>query len=288
MSLNMFDASSPAGVARNFDIRERAGSLGSLGRLGSLEVRLTRNCEEVWQAQRLRHQVFLETRGLTAQSDCQNPPIDQDRYDAHCDHMIVLDHATGGRIIGTYRLLGQEKAVQTDGFYSASYFETDQLVARKRAKRFLELGRSCVRPEYRTKRTVECLWQGIWNYCSQHHYDVLIGCASFSSAIPENHAAELSFLSHFCQADADWSVSAKPSRFHTMRLMPEISIDARVAFSLLPPLVKGYLRVGAKVGDGCVIDPELETTVVMIILPLEFVASRYAQHFGAESRRLVA
>jgi L-ornithine Nalpha-acyltransferase len=73
-----------------------------------------------------------------------------------------------------------------------------------------------------------------------------------------------------------------------MRLMPEISIDARVAFSLLPPLVKGYLRVGAKVGDGCVIDPELETTVVMIILPLEFVASRYAQHFGAESRRLVA
>jgi L-ornithine Nalpha-acyltransferase len=285
MSLNMFESPASRSIVHALGA---ANGEASLGRIGSLEVRLTRNADEIRQAQRLRHQVFLEARGISSQSNDSDAPIDHDKFDTFCDHMIVLDHAAGGRIIGTYRLLGQEKSAHTNGFYSASYFEAEQLVSRKRDKKFLELGRSCVVPEYRTKRTVELLWQGIWNYCEQHRYDVLIGCASFSSPVPLNHATELSFLSHYCQAGEDWSVSAKPSRFHTMQLMPEISIDARVAFSLLPPLLKGYLRVGAKVGDGCVIDPELATTVVMIILPLECVASRYAQHFGANSRRLVA
>ncbi len=285
MSLNMFETPSSASVASNI---EATFGDAPLGRLGSLEVRLTRNNHEIRQAQHLRYQVFLEARGLAAQSQCMSDLLDQDHFDESCDHMIVVDHAAGGRIIGTYRLLTQEKSIHTRGFYSAGYFETDQLVERNRGKRFLELGRSCVLPEYRTKRTVELLWQGIWNYCQERRFDVLIGCASLSSPVPANHAAELSFLSHHCQASDNWSVSARSARFHTMRLMPEISIDARVAFSLLPPLLKGYLRVGAKVGDGCVIDPDLATTVVMIVLPLESVASRYAQHFGAESRRLVA
>lgn len=285
MTLALFDASVKNDMAQKFNVPI---SEISLGQLGSLEVRLTRNNDEMRQAQHLRHQVFLEARGLSTHSSSAEAPLDQDKFDDHCDHMIVLDHAAGSRIIGTYRLLGEEKSYATDGFYSSSYFDTDQLIARKRDKRFLELGRSCVVPEYRTKRTVELLWQGIWNYCHARHYDVLIGCASFSSPDPSNHATELSFLSHYCQADEDWSVTAKPSRFHTMRLAPASTIDVRQAFALLPPLLKGYLRVGAKVGDGCVVDPELATTVVMIVLPLEAVASRYAQHFGAESRRLVA
>ncbi len=285
MTLALLDASVNCNATQRFT---KAIGETSLGQLGSLEVRLTRNADELRQAQRLRYQVFLEARGLSAYSGTNEVPLDQDKFDEYCDHMIVLDHAAGSRIIGTYRLLGEEKSAFTGGFYSASYFETAQLLARKRDKRFLELGRSCVVPEYRTKRTVELLWQGIWNYCHARQYDVLIGCASFSSPVPSNHATELSFLSHYCQADEDWSVAAKPSRFHTMRLAPASAIDVRQAFALLPPLLKGYLRVGAKVGDGCVIDPELATTVVMIVLPLEAVASRYAQHFGAESRRLVA
>lgn len=258
----------------------------SLGRIGSLEVRLTRDDEEVWQCQRLRHCVFLEARGLSHLSDVFKEPIDQDKYDAFCDHMIVVDHDTGGQIIGTYRLLGQEESIATGGFYSSAYFETERLVQRKPSKRFLELGRSCVLPEYRTKRTVELLWQGIWNYCKQRRFDVLIGSASLASPIPENHATELSFLNYYCLAGADWAVSARPLRFQSMRLMPEISIDTRLAFSLLPPLLKGYLRVGAKVGNGCVIDPELGTTVIMIVLPMECIAARYAQHFGADKRRM--
>jgi L-ornithine Nalpha-acyltransferase len=256
MSLDLIDVSVKNNIAPQFSASLHEASLGAFG---SLEVRLTRNSEELRQAQRLRHQVFLEARGLSVHSNLAEAPIDQDKFDDHCDHMIVLDHAADSRIIGTYRLLGEEKSYATDGFYSSSYFDTNQLIARKRDKRFLELGRSCVVPEYRTKRTVELLWQGIWNYCHARHYDVLIGCASFSSPEPLNHAMELSFLSHYCQTDDDWSVTAKPSRFHTMRLAPASTIDVRQAFSLLPPLLKGYLRVGAKVGDGCVIDPELAT-----------------------------
>jgi L-ornithine Nalpha-acyltransferase len=285
MALDMLQSTVNAQIPSNII----AGNFSpSLGRIGSLEVRLTRNSDEVWQSQRLRHRVFLEARGLATQSNSRDEPIDQDKYDAFCDHMIVVDHDAGGQVIGTYRLLGQAESAATGGFYSSAYFEIEQLVQRKPGKRFLELGRSCVLPEYRTKRTVELLWLGIWNYCQQRQFDVLIGSASLSSPVPENHATELSFLNHYCLAGEDWAVSALPSRFQTMRLMPEISIDTRLAFSLLPPLLKGYLRVGAKVGDGCVVDPELATTVVMIVLPLECVATRYAQHFGAESRRMAS
>jgi L-ornithine Nalpha-acyltransferase len=261
---------------------------GSLGALGSLEVRIARNANEIRQAQRLRYQIFMQERGVAVQPGHPSDLLDRDRFDAFCDHLIVVDKADDDKIVGTYRLLSQDKTTMTGGFYSGKYFEIEPLVSRHRSKRFLELGRSCVLEKYRTKRTVELLWQGIWTYCAQHKIDVLIGCASFLTPMPAQHAMELSFLKHYCLAEDDWNISARTDVFHTMNLVAPAAIDQRSAFCSLPPLMKGYLRVGAKVGDGCVIDHELDTTVVMIVLPVSAIASRYAQHFGAEVRRLVA
>src|SRR6185436_16674723 len=117
---------------------------------------------------------------------------------AVCDHLLVFDTALPGpdhcRIVGTYRLLTEEGAALAGGFYSEDEFELKRLIARHPGERFLELGRSCVLPAYRSKRTIEVLWQGIWEYVLDNRIGVMAGCASFHGTIPAAHAEALSYL----------------------------------------------------------------------------------------------
>src|SRR5690606_34325661 len=128
-------------------------------------------------------------------------------------------------IVGTYRLLRQDQADRCGGFYSASEFNLAPLLNRNPDRRFLELGRSCVLPEYRSKRTLELLWQGIWAYSQQHRIDVMIGCASFAGTLPARHAEPLSLLAHDFTAAGQWQTQALPHRFQSMALMPRDAID---------------------------------------------------------------
>lgn len=254
-----------------------------LGRLGALEVRLARNRAEVAAAQAVRFRVFhveLGAGGAVAGTD-----LDTDRFDEICDHLVVMDTALPGpdrkRIVGTYRLLRQDIARKSGCFYSAAEFDIDSLVARHPGRRFLELGRSCVLPEYRTRRTVELLWQGIWAYARRHRVDVMTGCASFAGTVPAAHAEALSFLAQNATAEGEWHARALPHRYRAMDLMPGEAIDARAALAAMPPLVKGYLRLGARFGEGCVIDEDFGTTDVLVILPVETISERYLAHYGA-------
>lgn len=242
-------------------------------RIGSLEVRLATSEREVEAAQRLRSRVFFGQR--------RQNELDADIFDDCCDHLIVIDRDRIGEpeIVGTYRLLRQDRAAAS-GFYSESEFELSRLVARHSGLRFLELGRSCVLPEYRTKRTIELLWQGIHAYLSMHRIDVMVGCASFPGAIPSLHAQALTYLSHNCTADWPWRTRAVPGRYCSMDLMPAEAVDARAAIAGLPPLIKAYLRVGAKVGEGCVVDADFGTVDVFIIMPVEAIAPRYMNYYG--------
>lgn len=267
-----------------------AGAL--LGRIGPLEVRLARNSSEIAAAQEVRFRVFYDELGAKRDFVHELEARDADRFDQICDHLVVFDTSIGGpdhrQIVGTYRLLRQEVAVDGGGFYSSGEFEMDVLVARHPGRRFLELGRSCVLPEYRTKRTVELLWQGVWAYARRYRVDVMTGCASFHGVIPAAHAEALSFLAHHCQADGEWSTRAIPSRFHTMDLMPVEAVDPKAALLAMPPLIKGYLRLGARFGEGCVIDRDFATTDVFVILPVERIAERYINYYGADASRFAA
>ena len=211
-----------------------------------------------------------------------------DRFDAFCDHLLVFDTSASRRIVGTYRLLRQDVARANGGFYSAGEFEIDALVARHPGRRFLELGRSCVLPEYRTRRTVELLWQGIWAYARRHHVDVMVGCASFPGIAPAAHAQALSFLAQNAAAADEWRIAALRSRAYAMDLMPSEAIDAREALAEMPPLIKGYLRLGARFGDECVIDAEFGTTDVFVVLPVEAISERYINYYGADATRFAA
>lgn len=260
-----------------------------LGRIGSLETRLARNGLEIDAAQRVRYQVFVEEMKAVLSPDAMRRRRDTDAWDSICDHLLVLDRSIEGdaedQIVGTYRILRQDVAMKRGGFYSASEFEIESLIARHPDKKFMELGRSCVLPAYRTKRTVELLWQGNWAYALKHGMSAMFGCASFPGTNPDDHALALSFLHQSVLASGEWAVDANADRFEPMDRMKIDAGDMRKALMALPPLIKGYLRLGAMVGNGAVIDKGFNTTDVLIILPISGISDRYISHYGADAGR---
>jgi putative hemolysin len=133
---------------------------------------------------------------------------------------------------------------------------------------------------YRTKPVVELLWQGIWNYVRLYGLDVMLGCASLEGTDPSAHAMALSYMAQNCAAPPEWQVSALKERRVEMDLLPPSKVDAKRAMRMLPPLIKGYLRVGCYVGDGAVIDHQFNTVDVLIILPVSAINPRYFSYFG--------
>jgi putative hemolysin len=263
----------------------------SRGRLGSLEVRLAQTAAEVRQAQKLRYHVFFKEGSAIPDPARLFAQRDVDGFDAICDHLLVVDHNVKvGKskrrpaVVGTYRLLRQATAEDYGGFYTAGEFDIADLIARHSKLRFLELGRSCVLAPYRNKRTVELLWQGIHGYVLRNHTDVMIGCASLEGTDPDRLAMPLAFLHHYARAPETWRAQALPSRYVEMNRMSKEAIDPKLALRSLPPLIKGYLRLGCYVGDGAVIDHEFGTTDVLIVLPMAAVKSRYLVHFGGSRK----
>jgi putative hemolysin len=143
-------------------------------------------------------------------------------------------------------------------------------------------------PAYRNKRTVELLWQGIWSYVLHNRLDVMFGCASLDGTEPDRLAMPLSFLHHYCRAPEQWRARALPERYVEMNLMSKETIDPKQALRSLPPLIKGYLRLGCYIGDGAVIDRQFGTTDVLIMLPVSVLNERYIEHFGASAERHAA
>ncbi len=270
----------------------------TLGRIGALEVRLACARKEIKRAQKLRYKVFYRDGNAIADAATMLARRDKDAFDKVCDHLLVIDHAATNPVqarlrrkppvVGTYRLLPQEAAERHGGFYTESEFDVASLVERHRSLRFLELGRSCVLPPYRNKRTVELLWHGIWSYVRQNKFDVMIGCASLEGTDPNRLALPLSFLHHFARAGEDWRADALPHRRVDMNRMAKDAIDPKTALRELPPLIKGYLRLGAVVGNGAVIDHQFGTTDVLMILPVSAISARYIEHFGADATRHAA
>lgn len=263
----------------------------TLGQVGSLEVRLARTAAEVRQAQKLRYRIFYQEGSAIPNPARLLARRDIDGYDAICDHLLVIDHAARDRhavnrpaVVATYRLLRQPLAEEHGGFYTAGEFDISALIARHGQLQFLELGRSCVLAPYRNKRTVELLWHGIHAYFMQNRCDVMFGCASLDGTDPERMALPLSFLHHYARAPELWRAPALPGRYVEMNRMSKEAVDPKAALRTLPPLIKGYLRLGAYIGDGAVIDHEFGTTDVLIVLPVAAIKQRYFEHFDLSRR----
>lgn len=257
-------------------------------RAGALEVRCSRDEGEILEAQRLRYRIFYEEMSAIPSPEMAADRRDMDLYDPLCDHLLVIDHLKprGERVVGTYRLLRQQIAARHGGFYSAQEYDLAPLTGKAFSKhmggngQLLELGRSCVHPDYRSNATISLLWKGIAGYLREHNIAYMFGCASLPGTDPEALRIPLAYLWHEHRCPEDFMVRALPERFVPMNLLPRDGYDVREARRLLPPLIKGYLRLGCFIGDGAVVDHQFGTTDVFILLPVERVTRRYAQHYS--------
>lgn len=256
-------------------------------RHGQMEVRLARCEAEIRAAQTLRYKVFYGEMGARPSAEMIAEGRDFDRFDAYCDHLVVIDHAESGRVVGTYRLLRQSVAERHGGFYTATEFDVAKLM--EVPGEIMELGRACVDTSHRNRpATMQLLWRGIATYTVHYDVKILFGCASLPGTDPQAIAGALSYLYYNHLAPEHLRARALPDRYNRMDLLPPREVDdqaavaelaERTTLSALPPLIKGYLRVGGLIGDGAVIDQEFQTTDICIIVVTDRLTAKYFNHY---------
>lgn len=254
-------------------------------RTGNLGVRLAQTESERDAAQALRYRVFYEEMGARPIGNVSQTKRDYDHYDDYADYLLVLDHSKTSdyeRVVGTYRLLRREPAQKAGGFYSGKEFDISAL--EEYPGNLLEVGRSCVDKHYRTRSAMQLLWEGIAAYIFHYRIDILFGCASFPGTDPDKYANILTYLYHTQLAPPALLVKALPERRIEMLRVNPHQLDLRRCHMMLPPLIKGYLRLGGYVGDGAVIDDQFNTTDVAIIVKSELMADKYYRHYERRLR----
>lgn len=245
--------------------------------MSGLQLRLAESRWEVEAAQSLRYRVFYQEGSADASKELSDQLRDFDEFDDSCEHMLVLDSEIDpAAVVGTYRLL--RSSVVGERFYSAGEYDLSPLLGRG-AGELLEVGRSCVAPGYRRQPIMQLLWNGLAKYVFQHNISLLFGCASFPGTDTQALAQPLSYLYFNHLAPEELRVRALPQRYLDMRLAEPEQLAAKSILSALPPLIKGYLRLGGFVGDGAVIDDQFNTTDVFIVVKPELVKDRYYRHY---------
>jgi len=229
-----------------------------------LEARLAETDEEILDAQRLRYKVFHDEMGAKLASG--ESGFDQDAFDPHCEHLIVRDVATG-RVVGTYRVLGPERAARV-GFYSATEFDVSRLAPLFPS--MMEAGRSCVQPEYRTGATILMLWAAVINHARRSGARYLMGCASIPA---RDGGVCASAIYRGLTAGQLTPEDQRVFPYHPLRLVDGVSSTQPV-----PPLVKGYLRLGARFCGAPAYDPDFHTADMLVLMDLENMNPRYAKH----------
>ena len=256
--------------------------VNSIGvQIGSLEVKLAANSLEIDAAQALRYKVFYEEMRANPSLQVKNSKRDVDPFDTYFDHLLVIDHDLEGKIsdkvVGTYRLNRGIKSGKGSPFYTSGEYNIDKLINFK--GNILELGRSCVRSDYRNGKTMQLLWRSIAGYVLFYDIKIMFGCASFPGIDKKIHSACLSYLYSEHLAPLEIRPFALKDRYIEMK--SEIyRNDSKISIrKTMPPLIKGYLRLGAYIGDGAVIDYDFNTLDVCIVLPTKKVANRYMSHY---------
>lgn len=268
------------------DLGTRPESLRTGLRAGRLEVRLARDEAEILASQRLRYRVFYEEMRAWPSEAQAREKRDFDGFDPLCDHLLVVDTGVGDDpdryVVGTYRLIRRSAAAAHGGFYTAGEFDISRIEALP--GEILELGRSCVAPEHRNRPTMQLMWLGISAYVMHYDIGIMFGCASFGGIDVEAVAVPLSYLYHYHLAPEAFRPRALPDRYVDMSCLPKEAIDARHALTDLPPLIKGYLRLGGFVGDGAVVDEQFNTVDVCIQVKTDLVTEKYMRHYERERR----
>ena len=254
-------------------------------RAGPLGVRIATTAAEIDAALALRYRVFYTEMGARADAATADSKRDRDAYDGVADHLLVVDHAIGPGpegVIGTYRLIQREAAATIGHFYSAGEYDVSMIERLPGA--VMELGRSCVDARYRSRPVMQLMWSGLAAYVFHHKIDLMFGCASLPGIDVEALAPELTYLYYHHLAPPALRPRALPHRYIEMRQLDRDEIDPRRALAALPPLIKGYLRLGGFVGDGAVIDAQFNTIDVAVVVKTDLITDSYYRHYERRVR----
>jgi len=222
---------------------------------------------EIKEAQRLRFKVFAEEMGANLAQNSEG--LDVDEFDAYCDHLLIRDQETL-KVVGTYRVLPPHKAQEIGRLYSDSEFDLTRLNHLR--PKMVELGRSCVHADYRSGAVIMALWSGLAQYMQKHNYEIMLGCASIPMADGGHFAASLyNSLSEEQMA---------PTENHAFPRLPLPLDKLNGGLDVEPPpLIKGYLKLGAKICSAPAWDPDFNTADLLTMLRLSEINPRYAKHF---------
>ena len=234
-------------------------------------------------SQSLRYRLFCEEMDAKPSLEMALSRREFDSFDEFCDHLLVFDERKGSgtqAVVGTYRLMRREAAARRGQFYTSDEYDISPLLAH--AGEILELGRSCVDQDHRTGAVMQLLWRGIAEYVVHFDIGVMFGCASLPGVDPDELNAPLSYLHHNHLAPLALRPRALDHRHVAMdRLAPD-AYDPQTTLRQLPPLVRGYLRLGGYVGDGAVIDLDFGTVDVCVVVKTDLVTEKYYRHYIRE------
>lgn len=252
---------------------------------GDHQIRLASSDDELHAAQALRYRVFYQEMGARPSDDMAAQLRDFDDFDAVCDHLLVIDRSRGdgaAGVVGTYRLLRRSVAEALGRFYTASEYDISRIL--DNGGSVLELGRSCVDAAYRSKLTMQLLWRGIAAYVFHHGIDLMFGCASLPGTDPQKLALPLSYLYHHHLAPESLCPRALDGLYRPMNLLAKDDIHPVRGLASVPPLIKGYLRLGGWVGDGAVVDHQFNTTDVCVMVKTDQITDKYVKHYDRTAR----
>jgi len=250
------------------------------------ELRLARTPEDLIAAQRLRYTVFVQELGGNGPLVDHTARLERDEFDPYFDHLLLIDPRRDAsaleHVVGVYRMLTGEAAEKIGKFYSEGEYDLSQL--RRSGRRVLELGRSCVHPDYRGGTAMHRLWSGLARYVIERKIEILFGVASFHGTDVQAIAEPLSYLHHQHLAPADLRVRARPEQFQRMDLIPAEQLHRSAVMKAMPALIKAYLRLGGFVGEGAYIDWNFNTIDVCLLMDTTRMNARQKDRYTRGAR----
>ena len=251
-------------------------------KFGNFLIKLAEKKSELKKAQALRYSVFYKEQKAKPSIPKKILGLDYDKVDKFADHLIVIDKAraaTKNKIVGTYRLIRGDVSANFGGFYTSSEFNLSNILNSYNHSQILELGRSCVHKDYRNGTTMNLLWKAIAEYIKLYDIKIILGPASFSGIDVTKFSNELLYLRENFSLPHNLSVESLDNNIYPVYKKIKTNTNNLRTFAKLPPLIKGYLRVGGKVSDSFYVDYNFITIDLCVILKIDSIDNKYKKKF---------
>ncbi|MCK9536063.1 MAG: GNAT family N-acetyltransferase [Bacilli bacterium] len=238
---------------------------------GNIEIRLTRNQEELKETMHLRYQELLLSYN---ENNKNNEKLFQDQYDEQADHLVAVD-LSSNKIIGTYRLIRKAQLKVGQTFSSEDEFDISKI----KDENILEISRAVVKKEYRTGAIIILLWKGLMNYAYKNKIKYIFGTASFYGTNPLSYSHALSYIFYNHLSPEQLRAKAKNECSYPINILPLDQVNINLAKKQLPALVKGYINIGATFGEDAYIDRYFNSIDLLVLAETEKINSKYINRF---------